>query len=96
MSMTSTTNPPAPARTPRAKTGRPRGSKTATYEQSLAEPSRCPKCQSTRRAPYHRSLVQHYPGKDSQGRPFTQIVRRWTHCLACGQHRIDRSYEFPK
>lgn len=58
-------------------------------------PSRCarPSCGSTERERYSTTQVQAFAGRDEQGRPFTHIVRRWTRCKACGQARVDRSFE---
>lgn len=69
---------------------RPKGSKNADTVQQ--EASRCPTCHSTRRRPYDSRHVQEFDGIDTEGRPFTAIIRRRTTCLDCGQHRIDREY----
>ena len=59
------------------------------------EPSRCtrPGCGSTERERYYSTQIQPFAGEDAMGRPFTHIVRRWTRCKACGQPRVDRSFE---
>jgi hypothetical protein len=58
-----------------------------------ASPSQCPKCLSTQRTGYTQTIVQAYSGLAKDRRPYTHIVRRRCQCLACGQHRIDRSLE---
>jgi hypothetical protein len=74
--------------------GRPNGARNVTDTQTV-ETSRCirPGCESTDRAPYGKRRVQAYAGVLADGTPYTHIVRRPTKCLACGQARIDRSYE---
>ncbi len=79
-----------------AARGRPPGSPNRNPETVDAERTRCPKCQSTDRQPYYRTTIAAYHGTDPAGQPCTHIVRRWTACAACGQHRIDRTYEFRK
>lgn len=74
-------------------------SKKATFtelkkspEVADAEMTRCPRCDSTRRAPYRGTrLVQRYTGTRN-GLQFTAIIRRRTACLDCGQARVDRHY----
>lgn len=56
------------------------------------EPSRCRACGSIERSDYHHTTVQDYAGV-RDGRPFTRIVRRYTECLACGQARVDKTFE---
>ena len=51
-------------------------------------------CQSTRRAAYLSKRVVTHAGLDPAGNPHTQIVFRRTKCLDCGQHRVDRTYEY--
>jgi len=75
------------------KPGRPAGSQNVTRDQAEAKPSRCKACDSTEREAYTKTDVQEFGGQDPNGRPFTHIVRRWTRCAACGQARIDLSYE---
>lgn len=67
------------------KPGRPTGSKTKERDEAEAPASKCRACGSTDRAPYSKKDVQHYDGQ--------QIIRRWTHCLECGQHRVDITRE---
>lgn len=73
--------------------GRPKGSLNKEQDHVQAIPTHCIKCASTEREAYNRSEVQEFSGVDPQGNPYTHIVRRWTRCSACGQHRIDRYYE---
>ncbi len=69
------------------------GTPNAEYTTAEAPASRCAKCGSTNREHYDRRTVQTYAGIDPAGRPYTRIIRRWTKCTDCGQHRIDRTYE---
>ncbi len=62
------------------------------------ELSRCQNCGSTDRTPYEGTTQQECQGTRTDpatGREiaFTKIVRRRTCCKACGQARIDRTYE---
>jgi NAD-dependent SIR2 family protein deacetylase len=62
------------------------------YAHGDLEPSRCAKCGSTERGPYTKRTE--FPRAETpDGRPCTHVVIRWTHCAACGQHRIDRCFE---
>ena len=72
--------------------GRPKGSTGGNVDVITVEPSRCPRCGSTRRSDYYGKTEQAFRGEHN-GRPFTHIVRRPTWCLDCGQTRIDRAYE---
>jgi len=76
----------------RRRPGRPKGSKGGNVDTVTVEPSRCPRCGSTRRSDYYGKTEQTFRGEHG-GRPFTHIVRRRTKCLDCGQTRIDRAYE---
>jgi hypothetical protein len=58
-----------------------------------ATATRCPACGSTDRSGYHRTTEADYSGLTPDGQACTHIVRRWTTCAACGQQRVDRSYE---
>jgi hypothetical protein len=62
-------------------------------EQSVSQPSRCKKCGSTRREPYHGRKELEFSGQDKEGKPFTHVVWRRTSCSDCGQARVDRHYE---
>jgi len=75
------------------RVGRPKGTSNQSHPAAAARLSRCPKCQSTERGPYTRTTKQAHAGVDPDGHPYTHVVRRWTRCLACGQSRIDRTYE---
>lgn len=70
--------------------------KTTTTKKKQPEPreyapqaelvkSKCPKCQSTRRAPYHNTRTLKLATK--------KVVWRHTKCLDCGQVRVDKSEE---
>jgi ribosomal protein L32 len=53
--------------------------------------SKCPKCGSTRRAPYWQKVERAISGvKD--GKLYSKVVWRRTKCLDCGQHRRDKSF----
>lgn len=78
----------------KSKAGRPQGSSNKPVEHAAGELTRCPGCQSTKRGPYTTKNVQTYVGEAPDGKPFTRILRRRTVCLDCGQHRIDRHYEY--
>lgn len=67
------------------KRGRPAGAKNVT-ETAEVTPSRCPKCGSSRRGPYRKTVEKRFTAGTT---PAGLILRR-THCLDCGQHRIDR------
>lgn len=73
--------------------GRPAGSRNKSYPEASVEPSRCPKCGSTQRAAYCSKHEQAFGGLDPAGQPFTHIIKQRTHCLDCGQHRVDRTLE---
>lgn len=64
----------------------------AEYLGAVFVTSRCPRCDSTERAGYFGTITTAYEG-EFNGRRYTHVVRRRTRCLACGQHRLDRSYE---
>ena len=76
-----------------AKRGRPPGAKNVERSVAWSTPSRCKVCGSTERDPYTKRTVQAYGGKTPEGLPYTHIVRRWTRCTGCGQHRVDMSFE---
>ena len=69
---------------------RPKGTAN-TKTVVTVEPSRCPACNSTRRTRYRGRIVQPYEALDTDGRPFTAIIRRRTMCEDCGQWRIDQT-----
>ena len=72
--------------------GRPRGAKNVTDIQTVIL-SRCKRCGSTERTKYGSPRIQEYAGILANGDRYTHIVRNRTRCLACGQARIDRSFE---
>lgn len=77
------------------KTGRPRGAVTFDRPVADAAASRCPACQSTNRAPYDKSPdIIEGSGTDPQGRPYSAVELRPTHCLDCGQRRTDRTWRY--
>lgn len=54
---------------------------------------RCPRCGSTDRDRYDRTVVQEFGGLGPHGEPYTHIVRRFTRCSQCGQARVERTLE---
>lgn len=58
-----------------------------------ASASRCPRCDSTERSEYHGTTERQISGTDSTGKPYTHVIWRRTTCTACGQQRVDRSYQ---
>lgn len=76
-----------------AKTrGRPAGSPNHAVEHGEATLSRC-KCGSTSRGEYFARVERKQTGVDSAGKSYTHIVWRRCKCNACGQYRVDRTYE---
>lgn len=73
--------------------GRPAGSKTQQRPHATAEPSRCPKCDSTKRKAYKGSPRVLEQGGMLDGKPYTHVVWRRTACADCGQARVDKSFE---
>jgi hypothetical protein len=61
-------------------------------ETVTVEPSRCQSCGSTEREKYFCTTTRAIAGSHD-GQPYTHIVWRRTRCKACGQVRIDKSYE---
>ena len=55
--------------------------------------SRCPKCGSTERSRYVCVVRRPSTGMDADGQPHSHVVWRRTRCRACGQSRVDRSFE---
>ncbi|MBX3437822.1 MAG: hypothetical protein KF861_10050 [Planctomycetaceae bacterium] len=81
------------AASPAAKRpGRPRGAATQSPPTAEALLTRCIKCGSTERTAYRRTTETAHHGT-KHGEPYTHIIRRWTSCAACGQHRVDMSHE---
>jgi predicted Zn-ribbon and HTH transcriptional regulator len=76
------------------KTGRPQGATTAERDLVDVPPSRCARCESTKRTPYYELKRIEGQGHAPDGRPYTAVILRPTRCLDCGQHRYDRSWEF--
>lgn len=53
----------------------------------------CAKCGSTNREPYNPAFQREVEqGGIHDGQPYTHVRFDNTRCLACGQHRCDRSY----
>jgi len=75
-----------------AKKGRPSGTKNHDCDRVEVVVSRCMKCDSTERAPYHGTKELKYSGATPDGREYNRVFWRKTVCLVCGQHRIDKSY----
>lgn len=73
--------------------GRPQGAATKPKQEAIADPSRCGKCGSTNREPYHHKREMEYAGVDSSGKAYTHVVWRHTSCSDCGQARVDRALE---
>jgi hypothetical protein len=74
------------------KPGRPKGAKTAPTVHALAQPSRCPRCGSSKRSEYYNRREVAFSGV-FQEQPYNRVVYRRCKCTDCGQHRIDRTYE---
>jgi len=72
------------------KGGRPKGRRTVRQTAEVS-PSRCPKCDSTRREAYRNPRRIEQAGI-YHGTAYTAIVLRNTRCLDCGQCRVDREY----
>ena len=79
-----------------APRGRPRGSRNIARDEVDVLVSHCKRCDSTEREPYSGDAQSmDYCGTDPQtGRRYNRIVWRRTQCRKCGQHRIDKCYEF--
>lgn len=77
-----------------AKSGRPRAPKNRSKEPVTTVLSRCRRCGSTEREPYHGTREVKVAGVDPHsGKPYTHVVWRRTRCKHCGQMRMDRSLE---
>ena len=82
------------AQQPKRGPGRPKGTPNRQADIVDRPPSRCKRCGSTRRAPYTGTpVVIHGPGKCA-GQAYTRMTRRRTHCLDCGQYRVDQELTF--
>ena len=75
------------------KSGRPKGSENRDYDYVVAQPTRCRQCNSTERTDYENTTTTAASGIDAAGQPYTHVVHRRTKCTACGQWRIDKSFE---
>ena len=81
------------SRSEKPRNGRPPGSPNVKPMVDVAL-SHCPTCKSTERTRYRGASSEHeYHGVTPDGRPYTHTVRRRTQCAACGQWRIDRTFE---
>lgn len=79
-------------KTKKKKAGRPKGVKNGSVPVNNVPASSCPVCGSTEREDYAATTTQPYSGITPEGQPYTEIIRRRTRCLSCGQTRIDRTY----
>lgn len=79
----------------KAKKPRPRKSQKPTPPVVDAPATRCPRCGSTDREPYHRTVRRICNGQLPSGEIYTAVVWRRTFCRQCGQARIDKSFEHP-
>jgi hypothetical protein len=76
---------------PLTKKGRPKGSTNREVEQVAVPATACPKCGSTRRAPYFNRREIPYAGTCFlTGQVYTSIIVRRCSCVDCGQFRDDR------
>ncbi|MDE2100066.1 MAG: hypothetical protein KGL39_22620 [Patescibacteria group bacterium] len=73
----------------------PAHSTTAPKHVNDVPASRCkvPGCNSTERTRYHGVTFQTIAGLDPEGKPYNRVVWRNTTCKACGQARVDRTFE---
>lgn len=55
--------------------------------------SRCPRCGSAERTPYHRIITRPISGELPTGELYQAITWRRTNCGSCGQARVERTYE---
>lgn len=62
------------------------------YEHAEGVVTSCPSCGSTERAGYFAKQEQEVSGV-RDGKPYTHVVWRRTSCTACGQFRIDKTFE---
>ena len=84
---TPTTNP-----TEGPKKPAPPGSDIKRRPAADVTPSRCPKCGSTRRAPYTgRPRIVNHSGVFA-GHPYNKVIFRQTKRLDCGEWRVDREW----
>ncbi len=65
--------------------GRPTGSKNADVKVVVVQVTACPRCNSTKRAPYYNRRSLKTAGQI--------VVWRRTKCLECGQVRDDKHSE---
>ena len=80
--------------TEKKKPGRPAGAENRAYDTADSDVTRCAKCQSTERSPYSQRRATDFHNTHLQdGKPYNRIVYRSCHCLQCGQHRRDRTFE---
>jgi len=74
----------------RKRSGRPKGSTNAEDIVDV-EPSRCKKCDSSRRTKYENPVRRDYSGT---GLPYIAIIYRTCRCVDCGQARRDREFVY--
>ena len=75
------------------KAGRPKGKTNNEHVAAVGRLTRCPRCGSTDRERYTKSTEQAFSGVTEDEERYTHIVRKWTKCSKCLQHRVDRLYE---
>ena len=74
------------------KKGRPPGSKTKQYDVTEKTLTACKRCRSTKRAAYGKRSVLDFVNTQvnpTDDQEYNRLKRYPTHCLECGQHRID-------
>lgn len=76
-----------------AKIKRQQQSKSEVPKVITVATSRCPTCGSTDRDPYYGVKTMAHGGITADGDLYTHVVWRRTRCCACGQIRIDKSFE---
>jgi len=77
----------------RRKRGRPAGD-AAKDPTVFHVPSRCPRCQSTRRTGYTHVVSSPYDGIAPDNKPYTTLTLRRCRCGSCNFPRVDRVYEY--
>jgi len=61
---------------------------------ATAVPTRCPRCGSTNRDPYHNTRRLDTTGTLPCGSVYSAVIWRRTRCHDCGQTRIDKTWIF--
>lgn len=73
--------------------GRPTGAKTQEHTVVDVLPAACFRCGSTKRTPYTSTETIDTHG-ERNGQHYNLVTLRRTSCQDCGQHRIERSFEY--